>query len=603
MRSVGIPAEPRGKKRSHEEMEFYAIEKSDQPRVKRARIESDEQIEINRLFDAVAQGNISLVTDMITDSPALLSACLPEPRGMTLLCEAAAQGKGDIVSLLLGLDVPADSRNRMGATPLMFAAQGGSADVIATLCSHGADPNAFAPDYGYFPLKFAIARKNLPACQALISQGADIHRWFSGVNPRTEGKILTSALKVIMVFDYVELMTWLLDTRRIAVDWIHPSEKNMGLVHFAAQRGAASIVRLLLERGARHDAAASNLKGEYQGNAIELAELYGHFHVVECILRFLGDARPESLEAKGLQTLVAFDLASHKDLWVNPKRNPADGLTDPAARKQPWKLLESMASACVLSEKPKAFLSKLQESGWSCFFAPSKKKLDLFLITMPLFYGNAFKRPWATNVFAGGSAQQLQMLIEWMSEACSRHLPFSGMKLTAQTEQVMNQMFDLQRDLMLSAIAHLRKQFEASVQSLPGLCMNIYISRTHQLNEPDLYRKMTEEWGLYGPVAPAALRLVKEAYDKLQRVQPQHMPAQFAALSPGEQLGHVMAELLGEYEWDKIPEIAEALRMCGSTDELDLLGDLLFQQWRLFGEAFGVMKPHYTPFDVRKPKS
>jgi len=29
---------------------------------------------------------------------------------------------------------------------------------------------------------------------------------------------------------------------------------------------------------------------------------------------------------------------------------------------------------------------------------------------------------------------------------------------------------------------------------------------------------------------------------------------------------------------------------------LDLTTDLLFQQWRLFGEAFGVTKPRYSQF-------
>ena len=123
--------------------------------------------------------------------------------------------------------------------------------------------------------------------------------------------------------------------------------------------------------------------------------------------------------------------------------------------------------------------------------------------------------------------------------------------------------------------------------------MNTYISLSHQLNEPDLYRKMTKEWGLFDPIARAAIRLVKEAYEKLRALPPQRIPPEFAAMSPSEQLRYVMVDLLED--WDKNPEIVETLLKC-DAELLDLTTDLLFQQWRLFGEAFGVTKPRYSQF-------
>jgi hypothetical protein len=54
-----------------------------------------------------------------------------------------------------------------------------------------------------------------------------------------------------------------------------------------------------------------------------------------------------------------------------------------------------------------------------------------------------------------------------------------------------------------------------------------------------------------------------------------------------------MVELLEE--WDKIPEVVETLLKCDAK-ELDFISDLLFQQWRLFGEAFGVFKSRYSQF-------
>ena len=64
-------------------------------------------------------------------------------------------------------------------------------------------------------------------------------------------------------------------------------------------------------------------------------------------------------------------------------------------------------------------------------------------------------------------------------------------------------------------------------------------------------------------------------------------------MSPSEQLRYVMVELLEE--WDKIPEIVETLLKCDAK-ELEFTSDLLFQQWHLFGEAFGVFKPRYSQF-------
>ncbi len=598
MRALDTPAGPRGKKRTWEEMECHATEESDTPRFKRARAETKAEADRYALFEAVSNGNSERVVEMITESPELLEARLPGPAGTTLLCRAVARGQRDIVHLLLDLEVKVDGRNDKGHTPLMLAAWNGQVDLISLLCERGADVNAYEPNGYLFPLKFGILIKNLQACQTLISLGADINRYFPTTKP---GDFKISTMQWIFSSDYVELMIWLLDTGRITPDWIDHSAK-ISLINAAAGRGAASIVRLLLERGTRYDLAHFDERNEYKGTAIEIADRYWHFHVVECILRFHGLNNHQPLGSKGLQKPPAVDLHSHQSLWMQPKPNAADGLKDPQTRERPWGVLEALASIDFNSQNVSGFVGELKGRDWSALFAPSSETFKLYCTNASVLCANAFKRPWEQkkSEFSVCPAQQLQVLVEWMSDACSQHAPFSGLRLTRETEQVMNQMFDLQRELMLTAVAHLRANFEQHVQSLPELCMSVYISRTDQLNEPDLYRKVTEEWGLYDPVARAALRLVKDAYGKLQRVDPQRLPPKFAALSPGEQLGHVMAQLLDE--WDKVPEIVEALRKGKADKDVEFLQELLFQQWRLFGEAFGVRKPHYSPFNPRRPE-
>jgi hypothetical protein len=91
---------------------------------------------------------------------------------------------------------------------------------------------------------------------------------------------------------------------------------------------------------------------------------------------------------------------------------------------------------------------------------------------------------------------------------------------------------------------------------------------------------------------------VKEAYSKLREVKPEKIPAEFAAMSLDEQLRYVMVDSLEE--WDKIPEVTQAFRQFAKSEQLDVASELLFQQWRLFGEALGVTKPRYSPFGPHK---
>lgn len=210
---------------------------------------------------------------------------------------------------------------------------------------------------------------------------------------------------------------------------------------------------------------------------------------------------------------------------------------------------------------------------------------------------SSFKRPTDPADGCVTMAQALNIMIESLSIACGMHAPFSGLHLTVGTEQAMNQIFDRQSAFILPVIAQHRAEFDARVLTLPQLCLEVYISRTNRWNEPDLYRKLTEEWGLYDPVARAVVRLAKEAYNKLERAKLSAMSPQFSKLLPSQQLTHVVVDMLKD--WDKVPEIMESVRQSNSDRDIEMLSDLLLQQWHLFGEAFGVTKPRYSQFGPR----
>ncbi len=604
MRAGEVAVEPRGTKRKSEGAGFDDSELSE-PALKIARHETDTGWQVQALLSAIEQGDEQQVALLLEQSPGLSSAFGPGPDGITPLCEAARQGHIGIANRLLSLGVPVDQPARNGSTPLMFAAQRGHIEAIQWLCMNGADPNHVNESALRTPLVFAIESENLAASQALISLGADPLRELSWVDPDSGKRKTQAPLTTAIRLDFAELLAWLLDTQKLTIDWREPVT-NCTLLTSAANLGGASIVGMLAERGADLHREVRTVFGRKFNGIPQFASASIHLHVFERILRFLKTSRPDDLLKLGgdLTNGLAIDLLLHIDLWMNPKAQAADGLRDPVLRSHPEKLLQRMAEGGLFQKDLPVRLQWHSESGWLACLTASKVLLDQSIACVPILGSRAFQRlsqaGKAPRQASLTRAQSLQMLVEMTSISTNVHAPFSGRKLTAQTEQVMNRMFDLQLQLLLSAIKYHRSEFDRRLRTLPDLCVNRFISVSHSLNEPDLYRMLTKEWGLYDPDARAAIRLVGEAYSRLRALPPQQLPAAFAAMPPAERLGQVMIDLLDKE--DKIPEIVEALRRADSTEVLDLLHDLLFQQWRLFSEAFGVIKPRYTQFDVREPE-
>jgi hypothetical protein len=104
--------------------------------------------------------------------------------GDTPLHVAAAAYRSDVVRELLARGAVADARNRRGATPLHYAADGGphlatwnppaQAATVSCLIEAGADPNALDKS-GVAPLHRAVRSRCTAAVRALLAGGADPH--------------------------------------------------------------------------------------------------------------------------------------------------------------------------------------------------------------------------------------------------------------------------------------------------------------------------------------------------------------------------------------------------------------------------------------------
>ena len=156
------------------------------------------------LVRAIAAGDADTVSRMLEASPALASASVDVGAtrheattyyldginhyvyvGDTALHIAAAAYEADVVRRLLELGADVSARNRRGAQPLHYAADGipgsdawspdAQAAVIAALIDAGADPNA-TDKSGVAPLHRAVRTRCGPAVRALLDGGADARR-------------------------------------------------------------------------------------------------------------------------------------------------------------------------------------------------------------------------------------------------------------------------------------------------------------------------------------------------------------------------------------------------------------------------------------------
>jgi hypothetical protein len=481
--------------------------------------------------------------------------------------------------------------------------------VIRQLCSLGADPLAIYPSTGLDTLAIAIYYKQLGACKELIANGADMTRLYSipGIDGGPSSTF--SPLRCAIGNDFAELVDWWLDSNRLVADTHEPSTSTT-LLNLAVSYGALTVIRSLLQRGADPDTGVMITQANKHTKGIWAVAF--HFHNWEVIEWLLSEGYRINLTMPANSTLcLRFGYGVGSDIYIQLASKaqaniPADRVTDTQLRQHPERAIDGLAERYFASSNAEWFSAL----GWWCdqgllsiMLSNQAVLAESFVNSARLLGQNAFPSERFSSITGATQAQQSQILVEFLSNVlCSPEWPlcFSGLKLTPKGEQTMNQIAVAQGELLLKGVANLREQFEKQVASLPSLCINSYITLSHQINESDLYRKMTREWGLYDPVARAAIRLVKEAYEKLRALPPQRIPAEFAAMSPSEQLRYVMVDLLED--WDKIPELVETLLKC-DAQALDVVSDLLFQQWRLFGEAFGVTKPRYSLVGPYRPEA
>ena len=183
------------------------------------------------------------------------------------LDDAAAQGRTDIVKMLLNRGEPIDAPDYNTHSALYRATENGHVEVVKVLLDRGASMDATTHD-GSTTLHVA-AESGHSKVVKVLDRGASI-------DATTDGG--STALYLAACFGHIEVMKVLLD-RGASIDNATTQGGSTALQE-AARSGYIEVVKVLLDRGASTDDATT-----HGGSAaLPLAAYFGHVEIVKVLL-------------------------------------------------------------------------------------------------------------------------------------------------------------------------------------------------------------------------------------------------------------------------------------------------------------------------------
>ncbi|PKI34053.1 ankyrin-1-like [Punica granatum] len=193
-----------------------------------------------------------------------------DPLGQTLLHLAIAQGRPDLVQLLLEFNPDVEARSRSGSSPLEEAASLGEALIAELLLAHGASTER-AQTAARGPIHLAVGGGHVEVLKLLLLKGAEVDATTRDGN---------TALHITAEEHRRDCARLLISSGartdvRNSEDWETP-------LHIAARSGDEHMVRLLLHKGANKE-----IRNRYGKTAYDVAAEHGHVRLFDALK--LGD--------------------------------------------------------------------------------------------------------------------------------------------------------------------------------------------------------------------------------------------------------------------------------------------------------------------------
>ncbi|EEF36691.1 protein VAPYRIN [Ricinus communis] len=225
------------------------------------------------LAQLVADGSMDEIREVLERSdPSWNSADSVDSNGHTLLHIAIAQGRPDIVQLLLEFKPKVELQSRSGCSPLEAAAAAGEALIVELLLANRASPER-SESSTWGPLHLAASNGHLEVLRLLLLKGADVDAVAKGG---------FTALHMAVEERRRDCARLLLASGAKA-DIRDASEGDTPL-HIAARLGDENMVRLLLQKGG----ANKDIRNKNGKIAYDVAAEYGHSRLFDALK--LGDS-------------------------------------------------------------------------------------------------------------------------------------------------------------------------------------------------------------------------------------------------------------------------------------------------------------------------
>jgi len=223
----------------------------------------------------------------------------------TALINAISHGDTASVMALINSGIDVNAKDKLGRTPIFWAAQWGRVDIIEALAKAGADVN-LQDQLGWKPPTLAFADAHFDAVQALVKAGADRSQIPRDLN-RKDKAGFTPLVEALRRNDMSSARALF----QLGLDPNSRDGSGRTLLEGAAFSGNVELARILIEEGADVN-ASDNADDKHKWTPLLLAAQMGHADVAEALVK--AGADPSHAGPGGWNALMQASYFGHLDI-------------------------------------------------------------------------------------------------------------------------------------------------------------------------------------------------------------------------------------------------------------------------------------------------